>query len=504
MKILLFYPNNINVGMPPSNLALLAAYLKRSGHTVKLFDTTLYKSTEITQDELRSKLGHVKKSNINDFIKYKNKDNIKKDFLETVNSYKPDLIGVTLVDATIKFSLEFLELIKDKNIPVVSGGVGTTFLYERILKTNLVHYACIGEGEEAFEELANKLEKGEDTSNIRNIYLLDNNKNVIKNPLRKLIKVDDLLIPDFSIYDKSRFFRPFMGEVVRMAQIDLDRGCPWVCTYCASPSLKNTFNAQRCGPYYRFKSLDKIFNEISFLIKQYNINFLWLSSETLLALRIEKFREFAERYKKEINLPFWCQTRLDTFSDEKTRLLSEMGCKNISVGLEHGEEKLRNELLDKRITNEQILESAKIIKKYGIYPTLNNMIGLPDETRENIFNSIELSKQISEILEGHYNLNVFTFIPFSGTKLRNVCLEKGYFTDDGDIPFSFYTESVLTMPSLSKEEIKGLERTMALYIKLPKSYWPEIEKAEKFNDEGNKIFDKLIEIMKEKNYELET
>jgi len=493
-RILLFYPNNMNAGIVPSNLALLSAYLKNSGFQVKLFDTSLYKSL-ISLDDIRSKLGHVKKTDIDNYITYKDKKYMYDDFVEIVNNYKPNLIGITLVDSTINFSLEFIKLIKEKNIPVVAGGVGTTFLYERILNTGLVNYACIGEGEEALVELAEKLYKNEDTTKIKNIYQKKNGK-IIKNPLRKLVKIDDLLIPDFSIYDDTRFYRPFMGKVVRMAQMDLDRGCPWVCTYCASPSLRKKFNEHKCGPYYRFKSLDKIFDEIKFMIKEYNLNFVWLSSETLLALKIEKFREFAERYKKEINLPFWCQSRLDTFSEEKTRLLSEMGCKNISVGLEHGDEKIRNELLNKRITDKQVLDAIKLIKKYNIFPTLNSMIGLPDESRKDIFKTINLNRKISKMLKGFHNINVFIFHPFSGTKLREISIEKGYFKENQEIPFSFYEESTLTMPLLSKEEIKGLERTVLLYIKLPKYYWKKIKRAEKFDDEGNQIFEELIKISK--------
>jgi len=494
-KILLFYPNSENAGLPPSNLAMLAAYLKKAGFEVKLFDTSLYKSNYIEMDDIRIKLGHVKKTNWEDYVNYLDKKNVYIDFEKLVEEYKPDLIGITLVDSTIRVALEFIKKIKHKNIPVVTGGVGTTFLFEKILNTGLVDFACIGEGEEALVELCEKLYNNEDTTKIKNIYQKKDGV-IIKNSLRKLIKIDDLLIPDFSIYDDSRFYRPFMGKVVRMTQMDLDRGCPWVCSYCASPSLKNKFNENNCGPYYRFKSLDKIFYEIKFMIKEYNLDFVWLSSETLLALKIEKFREFARRYIEEINLPFWCQSRLDTFTEEKTKLLAEMGCKNISVGLEHGDEKIRNGLLDKRITNKQILDAAKIIKKYNILPTLNNMIGLPDETRENIFTTIELNRKISKILDGKFNLNVFTFVPFSGTKLREIALEKGYLKKDEKIPFTYFAKSTLTMPSITKEEIKGLEKTMALYIKLPKTYWPDIKIAEQDNKEGKLMFDKLIKIMK--------
>jgi len=491
-RILLFYPNEPLLGIVPINLAILSACLKNDGFDVKLFDCTIYKPKDVeTNDQLREKLGHVKKTNIDSYIFPKEID-IYEDFIKTIEDYKPNLIGFNLIDSTIKFVLPFIEKIKHKKIHIVSGGVGSTFNYKKILDTGLFDFACIGEGEGAFVELANRLYNGEDTTNIRNIYTKGDNGTIIKNLLRPLVNLNDLPMPDFSIYEDWRFYRPFRGKVVRMLNIDTDRGCPFSCTYCAAPILRNIYECN--GNYFRIKSIDKIFEELNYLVKKYRITFLSFQSETFLAAPLKQFRIFAERYKKEINLPFTCQSRLDTFTDEKTKLLVEMGCKNTSVGLEHGSEKIRQTLLNKKLSNESIIKSIKTIDKYGIEPTINNMIGLPDETRENVFETIELNREVTSLLKGYYGLNNFIFIPFAGTKLRQICIDKGYITGEEDIPLSFFKESLLTMPSMSKEEIQGLEKTMAFYILLPKSYWPDIKIAEQNNKEGEKMFNKLIEI----------
>jgi len=498
-KVLLFYPNEPLLGIAPSNLAILSACLKRANFDVKLFDCTLYKpQNKETQDQTRENLGQVKKTNIEDYIHCKTAD-IYEDFVNVVNEYKPNLIAATLIDSTIKFTLSFIEKIKDKKIPVVTGGVGSTFLYKKILNSNLVDYVCIGEGEEAIVELAQNIRDNKETTKIQNIYTKGIDGGIKKNTLRRLVNLDDLPIPDFSIYEYDRFYRPFLGKVVRMLQVDIDRGCPFICTYCAAPTLREKYKLADCGNYYRVKNLNKAFNEMTTLIKQLDINCLWISSETLLALPFKKFKLFAERYKEEINLPFWCQSRLDTFTEEKTKLLAEMGCKAISVGLEHGSEKIRKELLHKNISNETVLEAIKTLSKYNITITVNNMIGFPDETRQNIFETVELNKQINEIMGGKHTINVFTFIPFSGTELRRISIEKRYVSEDVDIPISFFTESMLTMPSISKKELKGLEKTLALYIFLPKEYWPNIIVAEQDDEEGRKMFNKLIKIKNELN-----
>jgi len=488
-RVLLLYPNESLQGVAPASLGLLSAFLKNDGFDVKLFETTVYVNKEkIANDKLREKLGQVKKSNFDEFIKPKSSD-MYEDFINLVNEYKPNLIGISLIDGTIKYGLSFIEKIKHLKIPIITGGVGTTFNYKKILDSGLVNYVCIGEGELALLELANKLYSNEDTLNIKNIYTLNPDGSVHKNPLRPPIDLDSLPIPDFDIYEDWRFYRPFMGNVRRMIQIDTDRGCPFNCTYCAAPGLRKIYKEDRHN-YFRIKGTDKLFEEITFLVKKYDIDFLWISSETFMARSEKKFKEFAERYIKEIGLPFWTSNRLDTFTPEKTRLLAEMGCKAISVGVEHGSEIIRNTLLNKNVKNSTIIDAIKLISKYpSMVPSINNMIGIPDETRETIFETIELNREIISISGNNHTMTSFIFVPFTGTQLRELCIEKGYLEETADLPASFFEESLLVMPTISKQELKGLERVMMLYIILPKSYWPDIRIAETDDEMFNKLMD---------------
>jgi radical SAM superfamily enzyme YgiQ (UPF0313 family) len=174
-----------------------------------------------------------------------------------------------------------------------------------------------------------------------------------------------------------------------------------------------------------------------------------------------------------------------------------MGCKSMAVSIEHGSEDIRQNLLNKHLTNKQVLNSFNILSKYDMHIGINNMIGLPDETREDIFETIKLNKQVSHILKKNNSaFNIFTFIPFSGTKLRDICIEKGYISGNEKIPLSYFVESMLTMPSLSKKEIYALERTSVLYILLPESYYPEIKIAEQHDEEGEQMYNKLIKLIK--------
>ena len=65
--------------------------------------------------------------------------------------------------------------------------------------------------------------------------------------------------------------------------------------------------------------------EIKYIIATYNINFLWFSSETFLMQNEKEFEKFAQRYIDEFNIPFWCQTRLDTFTDRNISFYKRLG-----------------------------------------------------------------------------------------------------------------------------------------------------------------------------------
>ncbi len=490
-RVLFVYPNQM-AGVVPGSLAILSACLKKAGFQTKLFDASLYNLSTKSQDEVREKFNQVKKTELDKYFSYK-KEDIFEDFVKTVKEYKPNLITTTAVDETLSLGAKLLNKIKEFNIPFVVGGLTAVLAAEKVFEDKAINIVCVGEGEEAIVELCEKMYKGEDYSNVRNFYIRNKEGTIKKNPLRTVVNLNNLPHPDYSIYDDSRFFRPFHGEVVRMVVVDTDRGCPYNCTFCAAPALRDYYKKTSDQQYYRRKSISKIIDEIKYLIKEYNLNFIWFSSETFLARPIEELRELAKRYKEEINLPFWCQTRLDTFNEEKINLLKDMGCKAMSLGLEHGDEKIRNEILKKQLSDEQVIKAAHLIAGSGIIATINSMIGIPDETKEDVFKTIEMNRKLHSILKGKCSLNTFTFSPYYGTSLRELSIKRGYLKDPTKTP-NFYSESILEMPSMSKKEILGFEKTLPLYIKLPKEYFPQIEIAKKDDEEGRAMFEKLRDI----------
>ena len=95
---------------------------------------------------------------------------------------------------------------------------------------------------------------------------------------------------------------------------------------------------------------------------------------------------------------------------------------------------------------------------------------------------------------------IHVFNPYRGTSLYDISVEKGYITPD-HMAGDYRADFTLNMPHIKKEEILGLQRTFALYVKFPREMWHEIKIAEKFDEEGNKKFEELSSIYKKQYFE---
>ncbi len=486
-RVLLVYPNYMMVNLLPTNIGILTSCLKTNGYEVGLFDTTYYRTAEKSLDEIRVETLQLRKFSLEDFGVHYKTSNYLEDFVKKVEEFQPDLIGMTVVEDTWPQGLTMLEHLHQnlkQHIPTILGGVFATFSPAKIIEKPFVDFVCVGEGEEALIELCDALKSGSDTKNIKNIWAKDASGKVFKNTLRAPIPMDQVSLSDWGLFEKERFYRPMQGRVHRMVPIETDRGCPYTCRFCEAPALNNLYRQETGGRYFRRKSTRFIEEEISSYIEKYNAEYIYFNAETFLAMSEREFDEFIEMYSR-YRLPFWCQTRIETFSKKRLQALEEVGCNRISVGLEHGNEEFRRKVIGKGFTNAMMIEAFKLIETTSIPITVNNIVGFPGETRELAFDTIELNRNLSAD-----SINAFYFVPYQGTPFYKECIDQGYITEDTRTG-SLAGGSVLNMPNFSSDEIRGLVRTFSLYTRFPKKEWPLIKRAEKFDAEGDRIFKEL-------------
>ncbi len=497
-KVLLVYPNfPMESVLLPAGVSIISAVLKKEGFQFKLFDTTLYKPKGQSQDEYRKKLHQLKTSSaqMEGQVNTKTSDP-HEDFVDLLNSYKPDVIGLSVLSDTFEIGLEYAKIANSKNIPVFVGGIYPTFAPEKVISNKYVNFICMGEGEYAVLNFCKALANGDSIDNIKNFWIKKKDGTIIKNGLGPLVNMNELPYPDYTIFESERFYRPMQGKVLKILPIELHRGCPYTCAFCEDPSQNLLYKSQGIAKtYHRSKSPKRIIDELHYLIDKYGANYIYFNAETFFAMPNKDFVTLADMYSKEIKLPFWIQTRPETITEERIDLLKKMNVSNINVGIEHGNEKYRREMLKRSMSNKLIIDALKILDNANLSVTVNNIMGFPDETRDLIFDTINLNRSIKSA-----TINAYLYNPYPGTALYEVCKEKGYLPKEGDektIDTHLSTEAfpyfktILNLPTISKLELCGLQKTFVLYSKLPRYEFDRIKIAEQHTDEGNKMFDML-------------
>jgi radical SAM superfamily enzyme YgiQ (UPF0313 family) len=506
MKVLLLYPNPKGSYMLSTAIALLSAVLKREGHKVKLFDTTFYDELNIDGTSGQKKSYASYKTDSTDgnrahrlmvrptkeledlkfTIKY---SNVFTDFHKEVLDFKPELIAMSCTEDMFHLGIKLLSKVKYLKIPTIAGGVFPTFAPKLVLSFDEIDIVCKGEGEDAIVELCKKMEQSKSYDDIGGLCIKKKDGKIIMNP-PKIIDMDKNPLIDVSIFDEARYYKPMMGKIWRMFPIETHRGCPYKCAYCNSPSQMEMHKLNQNESFLRRKNFDNMRKELLFFKNEMKAEFLYFWADTFFSWTRKDFATFAELYQ-EIQLPFWCQTRPETITEDRVKTLKKMGVARIAFGIEHGNEKFRAKYLARKMSNSIITEGIKTVIRQGVPISVNNIIGFPHETRELAFDTIRLNKTFGapETVDN----NSYPFTPFTGTPLRKLCEELGYVKQNDIVNSIMSKGSLLNMPQFSGEEVDGLTKTFNMYVKFPEERWDEIRIAEKNTPEGNQKYNDLKE-----------
>lgn len=487
MKILLVYPNVRGMNMLPPSMALFSALLKEDGHQVSLFDSTDFPNPEVMVFDSDKQ----KESNLNvrpfddSLLKVSHKEeNVFAAFRKHVLNFRPDLLAVTTTEDMFPMAIQLLQTVYDLKIPSILGGVFATFAPKIVMSYKEVNFVCVGEGEHVLLELCRRLERKQSYEDIPGLGFRKHGKYYKQNPMGKAVDMNANPKLDLSIFNEGRLYRPMQGKVWLMLPLETHRGCPFKCTYCNSPSQSYKYDEETQSSFFRKKRFDLIYDEIKYFKEKYNAEAFYFWADTFFAYTQKEFDQFVEMYS-EFKIPFWCQTRPETVTRDRVQKLVDVGMFRMAFGIEHGSHEFRKKYLKRNVQNEKIVKAMHIINDVGVPFSVNNILGFPHETRDLTFHTIELNRQFKSD-----STNAYSFSPFHGTELRTIAEEAG-FIEKGLIARSLMRPTLLKMPQYTPESIEGLRRCFVMYTKFPKSRWKDIEKAEKFTPEGNRIWDEL-------------
>jgi len=489
MKVLFLYPNTSGSGEIPISISYLQSILKREGHEIEIFDTSDYKSCSSRPDEYQIHVGQFKTvEKRSDMPQLSLKDlDPKEDIIRVIKSFNPGLIAVTSFTTNYKFGVSLLREIKThyKDIYTIFGGIHATLMPEEVISEPAVDMICVGEGEEPLVELCNKLSSGTDITSIRNLWFKTNGK-IIRNEMRPLINLDDLPYQDFDGFNEYNFFRPLAGKIYKMANVDISRGCIFKCSYCINHTFQKKFKG--LGSYHREKSVRKAIDNLVHIKNKYGVEIVRFWDEDFTVSSFKYLEEFCEEYRDKVKLPFLIYASASTMTEDKIRILKKAGCVTVAMGIESGNEIIRRNVLNRRITNENITKVFHLIKSYGVRISAYNMIGLPHETRKHIFDTIELNRVCRPDTS-----SVAFMEPYPNTEIYEDCVKNGYIEPGYTPTYDFFTPHIKEL-LISHKELRGLIKTFTLYTKVPWLFYPLVKICEMDNLISNIIFKYLVKL----------
>ena len=307
-----------------------------------------------------------------------------------VLAINPDMVMFSTVTATgdFEWAVDIARQLKEQKpaLLTVFGSTHPTLFPEETMAHPSVDVACRGEGEMAMLDLCNCHDQGQDFSRIPNLWVRTP-QGISKNPVGMLIEdLDQFPFPDWDLYQKYNYF-------THLDSIDViaGRGCIFDCSYCMNTTSKEMMRGN--GKFVRKHSPDYMMTQLAEIKEKYHPKSFTFVDE-LFTTNKKWLQEFCEKYQAKIGLPFICSITADTMDDDIAAWLKAAGVFRICLGLETGNEHLRNHVLNKRFSNAQFIETANRLHRYGIKFLTSNMIGIPGETVENAFETIELNQRV--------------------------------------------------------------------------------------------------------------
>ncbi len=258
--------------------------------------------------------------------------------------------------------------------------------------------------------------------------------------------------------------------------------------------MHNRIAKEQNRVYLRRRSVEGIRKEVKHLADNYDVNLLYFVDDSFLARPRREILEFIEMYN-EFRIPFWFNTRPEHCSLEILEKLKEVGLFRVSFGIESGNEEFRMNRLGRKISNEKLLYFFNIIDSSFVDYSINCIIGFPYETRDMVFDTIRLVREI----KGYDSITVSIYTPYRGTVLREMAIQEG-FLDPGALTVHTTASSMLNMPHFTSKQIDGLMTTFPLYVEFDEYIWPEIEQVEHFKPGSDQILVKLTEMYRKKRW----
>ncbi len=358
---------------------------------------------------------------------------------------RPNIVALSAKTGGYPTTLRYARMAKRllPNVITIVGGPHTTF-DQSLIEYDEVDIVIAGEADDAWVEVLNRLQSGKSIDDVHNVFTKSNWKSRFKNATptdryqhlaNRLEDLDKLPFLDREIvYSRVPHIARFP-----MRSYMTSRGCPYQCTYCFEPKYNEMYRGKG-HPYQRY-SPERVVEELRYMIERYPTQFIKFYDDIFWIHRTlaeEPWLErFAKLYEKEIKLPFFLLTRCNILTEDHLKILKPAGLHSLTMSIEAGNDYVRNEVIKRHMSREDILRAFNLCYDYGVKTFANSILAIPvvpEELKRMGKSNIDLDIESLDInVKSKVTFGEFTIIhPYAGCHFSEYVEDHGWFSQKDD------------------------------------------------------------------------
>jgi radical SAM superfamily enzyme YgiQ (UPF0313 family) len=367
-------------------------------------------------------------------------------FASLLESFKPELVLMETKSPVVRQHWVMVDRIR-----ALVPGVRTVLMGDHItgnpaetMEHSKVDYLFTG-GDWDFlaQNLVNHIERGDELAG-GIWYRKDDDTPVDTGPYKNLGDLNALPFIDRDLTNANLYFEKWKKRLPFMWTM-AGRDCPYgKCTFC---SWTVTY------PSFRTQSPKRLVDEMEYMVKHHGVREIFDDTGALPAGNwvTRLCNEMIDRKLNE-KIIFDCNFRFDYFNSKNVKLMKKAGFRKLILGIESASERTID-ILDKKLTREQIIEGCKMASMAGLQPHLTVMVGYPWETREDAYETLKLARYLMNKGYAHM-LQATVVMPYPGTPLFDLCQRNGWIRFD-PLEYERYdmTEPVCTLTDMNEQEV---------------------------------------------------
>ncbi len=387
-----------------------------------------------------------------------------------VKEIQPDMVAMSIMTFNLLDALHTARILKKDHphLKVCLGGPHVNLYPKETLHQPEIDYVVFGEGEKIFFHLIQALESGDTLKSIKGLGWKENSEEHINPAETELLDLNELPFPARHLVDVSSY-KHIIGEGRQFFTIQATRGCPAACSFCDIRKTK-----------FRVRSPESVVNEIEQLVEM-GVDDLFFVDDTI-TIDKKNILEICDLIiKRNIKIHFKISARVDTINKEVIAALKKAGCYRIHYGIESASPK-HLKYLQKGQTPEKIERACKMTRDAGVGFFAYMMIGIPHETKEEMFETVDFAKKLKP---DYAQFSICT--PYPKVELYYQMLQEGIVPEDywqefaenpsADFKIKFWNKD------FSEEELRDLQdECHARFYRSPTYLMKQVTKLRSWSD----------------------